>query len=411
MKLLNETLEDLVAQRSADAEERARQLAVSEAALRRQTGIFQSILNSMGDGVIVADAESRILLYNPAAKRLLRAGLGDVPPQDWLDHYETYLPDTLTAYPTSDHPLLRAVRGEKINGAEIFLRPSDGHEGVWFSATGRPLVDEAGRAQGGVVVFSDITPRKLMEKQIAEISDREQRRIGQDLHDTLCQHLVSAAFATEFLRDKLARQKLAEAAQAERILEIINECISQARNVARGLYPVRLEMDGLAAALEDLAAATQARSRIPCHFSCDRHVIIHDEIAGANLYRIAQEALNNALKHSRARHISIGLGTVNQEVTLTVKDDGVGFPHTFQPRRGMGLSIMNYRAKMIGASLDIRRAADGGTIVICSYHNENVRVREAEELGASPPISTPPSFPPTQGTPRAGSVRRRGWRL
>jgi signal transduction histidine kinase len=371
LKLLNETLEEQVAQRSADAEERARQLARSEAALRRQTGILQSILNSMGDGVIVADANAKILLFNPAAERLLRASLGDIPPEHWLEHYETYLPGTLTAYPSNDHPLLRAVRGEVIDGAEIFLRRSNVNEGVWLSATGRPLVDENGHAQGGgVVVFSDITPRKLLEKQIAEVSDREQRRIGQDLHDSLCQHLVSAAFASEFLRDKLARQKLAEAAQAERILDIINEGISQARTLARGLYPVRLEIDGLASALEELAAASQTRSRIPCHFSCDQPVTVYDEVAGVNLYRIAQEAVNNALKHSRARHISIGLGSVEQEVTLTVKDDGVGFPQTLNPRGGMGLSIMNYRAKMIGASLDIRRAAAGGTIVICSFHNE-----------------------------------------
>ncbi len=369
LKLLNETLEEQVLQRSADAEERARQLARSEAALRQQTGILQSILNSMGDGVIVADAEARILLYNPAAERLLRASLGDIPPENWLDHYETYLPGTLTAYPSSYHPLLRAVRGEAIDGAEIYLRRSHANDGVWLSAPGRPFMDELRHAQVGVVVFSDITPRKLLERQIAEVSEREQRRIGQDLHDSLCQHLVSAAFASEVLRDKLARQKLAEAAQAESILDMVNVGISQARNLARGLYPVRLEIDGLASALEELALATQARNRIPCRFFCDQPVAVHDEAAGVSLYRIAQEAINNALKHSRASHLSIGLGCVEQEVTLTVKDDGVGFPESFDCRAGMGLSIMNYRAKMIGASLDIRRAVEGGTVVICSFHN------------------------------------------
>ena len=113
-------------------------------------------------------------------------------------------------------------------------------------ATGRPLIDEkGGKVQGGVVVLSDITSRKLLEKQIAEISDREQRRIGQDLHDSLCQHMVSVAFAGELLREKLARQQLAEAAQAEAIVEMVNEGISEARSLARGLYPVRLEVDGL----------------------------------------------------------------------------------------------------------------------------------------------------------------------
>ncbi len=383
LKVLNETLEEQVAQRSADAEERARQLARSEAELRRQRGILKSILDSMGDGVIVADSQAKILMYNPAAERLLRASLGDVPPENWLDHYETYLPGTLTAFPTTDHPLLRAVRGEIIDGAEIFLRRSNLGDGVWLSATGRPWVDENGKSQGGVVVLSDISPRKVLERQIADVSDREQRRIGQDLHDTLCQQMVSAAFATEFLRDKLARQKLAEAAQAASILEIVNECISEARHVARGLYPVRLEVSGIASALEELASATQARSHVVCHFCCDQPIAIYDDAAGVGLYRIAHEAINNALKHSRARNIWLGLGAVDQEVTLTIKDDGVGFPQTLQSRSGMGLSIMNYRARMIGASLDIRRDSGGGTIVICSFHNE----RAVEKNGAQTKVA------------------------
>jgi signal transduction histidine kinase len=101
--------------------------------------------------------------------------------------------------------------------------------------------------------------------------------------------------------------------------------------------------------------------------------LIHDEVAGSNLYRIAQEAVNNAVKHGQAKNISIGLGAVEDEVTLTVKDDGIGFSDTSNASSGMGLHIMNYRAKMIGALLDIRRGAAGGTIVICSFHNETLQ--------------------------------------
>ena len=133
------------------------------------------------------------------------------------------------------------------------------------------------------------------------------------------------------MRDKLERKNVPEAAQAETIAEMVNEGISQARNLARGLYPVRLEVDGLSSALEELAASAQARNNVSCHFSCDEQVLIHDEVAGNNLYRIAQEAVNNAVKHGRGRNISIGLGAVEDEVTLTVKDDGIGFPET--PRR------------------------------------------------------------------------------
>jgi signal transduction histidine kinase len=376
LTLLNETLEERVAERSAAAEQRAWELARSESALRQQTSILQSILNSMGDGVIVADASANILLSNPAADRLIRAGLGTGDQGEQAGGYQTYLPQNVTERGSNEHPLLRAIRGEIIDGAEVFLRPSDNTDGLWLTVTGRPLVDEKGQIQGGVVVYTDISSRKLMEKQIAEISDREQRRIGQDLHDSLCQHMVGIAFASELLRDKLARKQLAEAAQAEIISEMVNEGISQARNLARGLYPVRLEVDGLSSALEELAASAQARNNVNCHFACDEQVLIHDEVAGNNLYRIAQEAVNNAIKHGRGKNISIGLGAVEDEVTLTVKDDGIGFPESLDAHGGMGLHIMNYRAKMIGAFLDIRRGAAGGTIVICSFHNETFHKHE-----------------------------------
>jgi signal transduction histidine kinase len=384
LRVLNETLEQRVAERSAAAEERARELARSEEALRQQTSILQSILNSMGDGVIVADAQGKILLSNPAAQRLIRAGLGIVDTDDSSERFKTYLSDTLTANPTNQHPLIRAIHGEVIDGAEIFLRQSDSSEGLWLAATGRPLIDEHGQIQGGVVVYRDMSARKQMEKQVAEISDREQRRIGQDLHDSLCQHLVSIAFASELLRDKLERYRLPEAAQAEIIAEMVNEGISQARDLARGLYPVRLEVDGLASALEELAATVQARNNITCHFSSEERVLIYDEVAGNNLYRIAQESVNNALKHGHCKNISIGLGAVDEEVILTVKDDGVGFPADLESSAGMGLNIMNYRAKMIGASLDIRRGAGGGTIVLCSFHNENLMAKNEPLLAAKP---------------------------
>jgi signal transduction histidine kinase len=376
LKLLNETLEERVADRSAAAEQRAVELARSEAALRQQTSILQSILNSMGDGVIVADAAGKILLFNPAAARLIRAGLGNLALGDSLPDCQTYLPGTLTTYPTQEHPLLRAIRGEIIDGAEIFLRPSDTSDGIWLTATGRPLIDERGRIQGGVVVYTDLSARKLMERHVAEISDREQCRLGQDLHDTLCQHLVSVAFATELLRQKLESYKLSEASQAEAIVEMIHDGISQARHLARGLYPVRLEIEGLASALEELAETTQARNNVSCQFSCEEQVLIHDPVAGNNLYRIAQEAVNNALKHGHCRNISIGLGAVDEEVILTVKDDGVGFPAGLASSVGMGLHIMNYRARMIRASLDIRPGAGGGTIVICSFHNDSFPAKE-----------------------------------
>jgi two-component system, LuxR family, sensor kinase FixL len=134
---------------------------------------------------------------------------------------------------------------------------------------------------------------------------------------------------------------------------------------------VQLETDGLGIALQQLAASSSVRARVDCRVDCQHTVFVRQNAVATHLYRIAQEAVTNAIKHSHARTISIGLGAVEDEVTLTVKDDGIGFPESIDRPQGMGLHIMNYRARMIGAAFDIRRGARGGTIVICSFRNHN----------------------------------------
>ena len=343
-----------------------------ELALRQQTDVLQSILDNMGDGVVVADREGKIILSNPTAERLLRTNLKGLQCDAILTEQNTYLPDMLTAYPSYEHPLTRAIRGESVDGAEMMLRHLEKDE-VWLRATSRPLRDEKGDVRGGVMVLSDITPQRSLEKQIAEISEREQRRMGQDLHDGLCQHLVSTAFASAVLQNKLEEKKLSESKAAEGITDLINQGITQARALARGLYPVKLDDEGLASALEQLAENVQSLTTIQCDCRCESPVLIHDPIAGTNLYRIAQEAVNNAVKHSRAKKIVIELEAVEDELTLTVSDDGIGFPTPVKKGAGMGLSIMNYRARLISASLDIRRGTNGGTLVICSFINQPIQ--------------------------------------
>lgn len=370
LKLLNETLEQRVAERSAAAEMRARDLARSEEALRQQTSILQSILNSMGDGVVVADASARIVLTNPAAERLLKKGIGGVYTQ-WRNEQAKGWPATASVFPYTDYPLLRAVSGEAFDGIELSLRSESSQEAVWLSCTGRPLIDDRHQLQGGVIVLRDITPRKLMEKQIAEVSDREQSRIGQDLHDGLCQHLVSIAFATELLRETLEPKDAEDAKRVDTIGEMINTAITQARQLARGLYPVRLEVDGLASALEEMAGSVRLLTQLNCLFACSGEVIIPDQVAGSNLFRIAQEAVANAIKHGQCKNIRIFLDATEDDITLTIKDDGIGFPKQPENSGGMGLHIMKYRAQMIGATVTWQMPPNGGTTVICSFSNKD----------------------------------------
>ena len=290
----------------------------------------------------------------------------------WLESQENYLPDSPAGPASRENPLLRAVRGEAVDGAEMFLRHASLPAGIWLSINSRPLVNQAGKTAGGVIVFSDISTRKSLERQIAEVSDREQRRLGEDLHDGLCQHLVSVAFAARKLAAKLAEQSKLEAEEATQIAELLGESIAQARAVARGLYLVPLEAGGLRSALEEFVMQVQSRHRLSCQFVERVSVPIVGEMVVTNLFRIAQEAVNNAIKHAQASQIAVTLSADREQIMLTIEDDGTGFQPGSEQSRGMGLHLMNYRARMLGAALHIEPRPGGGTVVSCSVRRESL---------------------------------------
>jgi len=212
---------------------------------------------------------------------------------------------------------------------------------------------------------TEVLERRQLEKRVLEISDREQARIGQDLHDGLCQHLVSTAFSANLLYQRLAAENRPEATPANDIAVLLDDAITQARQLARGLYPVRLEADGLELALQELAANTSSRQGISCTMAASDDIRLPDNATAIHLYRIAQEAVNNAVKHARPHHIRIHLFAEAQGLRLEVEDDGSGIhAHSHNPE-GMGLNIMEYRARMIGGSLRVASSPSGGTVVSC----------------------------------------------
>jgi PAS domain S-box-containing protein len=148
-------------------ERHAEDLARSESALREQTRILQSVLDRMGDGVVVADPEGRFLVFNPAAERILGRGRMNVPPEDWSRQYEVFLADRSTPCPAEDLPLTRAMRGESVDQAELYIAYPSREDGTWILVSGRPLRDESGEVKGGVVVFHDITRRMKSQRRLA----------------------------------------------------------------------------------------------------------------------------------------------------------------------------------------------------------------------------------------------------
>jgi signal transduction histidine kinase len=209
--------------------------------------------------------------------------------------------------------------------------------------------------------------RERLEKEILEISEREQRRIGHDLHDGLCQHLTATAMAGQVLGQKLATRSAPEAADAGELVRLIEDGIAMTRDMAHGIAPLEMESEGLVTALRALAGNISRMFKIVCELECESPPPIEDVATATHLYRIAQEAVQNALRHGKPRQIVMSLSQLRERAQLSIEDDGAGLPEEWQSGRGLGTRIMAHRALMIGGELSIEPCPTGGTLVTCSF--------------------------------------------
>jgi signal transduction histidine kinase len=228
--------------------------------------------------------------------------------------------------------------------------------------------------------------RERLEQEMLEISEREQRRIGQDLHDGLCQHLTGTALAGHVLAEKLANKDLNETHDAHRIVDLVEEAISLARRMAKGLHPVELQSDGLMQALEEFAATTTELFGVQCRFECPTPVLIHSPTTATHLYRIAQEAVSNAIKHGQAARITVVLEETEEGIRLSVSDNGRGMIKAASGAKGMGLRIMADRAKMIGGHFAVVPRRPRGVELSCII--PQMEAAPANHLGAARQMET-----------------------
>jgi PAS domain S-box-containing protein len=333
---------------------------LAEDALRRSEHHLSEFFNLAPVGLIWLSASGTILRANQAQLEMLGYSAEEFVGHSFLD---------LVVEPMEGRELLaRLARKEVVRNLQMIRRRRDGSiRHVLVDAISLWRDDEF---QYSSIFLRDITERLNLESEVLRISEREQRRIAQDLHDGLGQLLVGTLHLVSNLQQDLAAKAIPEAGRLTRIKEVINEAIWQTRGLAKGLHPVEAEPHGLMAALESLAGRTQKLVRVPCQFICQRPVLVANNTVATHLFRIAQEAVTNAIKHGNPGRIEISLTATRGRTNLAVADDGTGMPVQRPEHAGMGLRIMHYRARMIGGLLSVQKGAAGGTTIACVVPRE-----------------------------------------
>ncbi len=332
-----------------------------EEELQKERNFVSTILDTVGALVVVLDNEGRILRFNPACELTTGYSMEEVqgkciwdlflPPQE-IDQFRGVFEVLRTDLLPQDYQSCWMTRhgDQRLIAWTSTLLPGNSDTSNYIIATG-----------------IDITERKQLEKAILDISAREQRRIGQDLHDGLGQHLTGIAFMAKVHEAKLAEKMSSETDDAAKIVRLVNDAIHRTRELSRGLLPVVSDSHGLMSALQMWATEVEDLFGISCRFQCETPVHIHDNTTATHLYHIAQEAVNNAIKHGQPSTVLIQLTAENRRGTLKITDNGRGFAEVSAGSGGMGLHIMKYRAGMIGGVLEVQPNPNSGTIVTCIF--------------------------------------------
>jgi two-component system, LuxR family, sensor kinase FixL len=339
------------------------QQAKNTDALRDSAERLRAILETAVEGIITIDERGVIESFNPSAEKIFGYSASEaigqnvklLMPEPFRHEHDGYLKN----YRQTGHARIIGIGREVVGQRkDRTIFPMD------LSVSEVRLANR--RMFTGFV--RDITERKRLEREIIEISNREQQRIGQDLHDGLGQELTGIELMCQVLEQKLAAKSKTESKQIGEIAQHIRDAISHTRKLARGLSPVEFEANGLMSALHELSAHAQKLFHIECRFECPQPVLIRDNVAATHLYRIVQEAINNAIKHGKAKRVVISLKPWGDKVVLTISDAGVGFSNETKKGGGMGLHIMKYRAGVVDAALEVRSGVDGaGTTVACIF--------------------------------------------
>jgi len=337
-----------------------------EGELRDAAARLRAIFEAAVDGIITIDERGIVESFNPAAERIFGYAAAEVigrnvsmlMPEPYRSEHDGYLDHYQKTGEERIIGIGREVRGRRKDGTEF---PMD--------LAVSTITEGQHRAFTGLV--RDITERKRLEREILQVSDHEQRRIGNDLHDDLCQRLAGIRFSCDALKNSLGKTPDEEMRKrVEKIASGVSEAIDRTRMLARGLSPVALESNGLLSALQELTDDVRQLFGVDCTFRSKGKVALGHGMVATHLYRITQEAINNALKHGRPSCLRVSLENQTGRIALIIQDNGAGFAVDRRETQGMGLRTIAYRAGMIGADLEIESKPGAGTTIICTFSPE-----------------------------------------
>jgi PAS domain S-box-containing protein len=329
----------------------------AEQKLRASEARMQAILNTAEDAIITMDIHGIIQSVNPASARMFGYAAAEmvgrnvelIMPSPYRDEHDGYLRQYLQ---TGNKRIIGASR-------ELYARRKDGS--IFPMHLTVSEIEERKLFTG---ILHDMTEYKRLEREVVEAASKEQQRIGQDLHDSVAQELTAINLLAGTLAESLETNPANATMLLQQMRQGLNRSQQELRAVLRGLLPVAVEGNGLMAALTELADRTCKEEQVTCTFDCPEPVAVADNLTATHLYLIAQEAVNNAVKHGKPRNIRISLHA-NPQLVLRVQCDGIGMPTRPMANRGLGLRTMRNRAAIIGARLTIEPAEPSGTMVTC----------------------------------------------
>ncbi|MEX0662065.1 MAG: PAS domain S-box protein [Balneolaceae bacterium] len=334
---------------------------ITEQQLRESEAKARSILETTVDAIITIDPRGIVQSFNKTAETLFQYPATEVigknvkmlMPEPYKQEHDDYIDRYV-------HTGERKIIGK---GREVSGRRKDGSTFPMYLAVSEVKLPGHHIFTG---IVRDITEQRRLEQEVLRISEHERRRIGQDLHDGLGQMLTGIGLISKNHARQLQEEDHPSAKDAEEITDLIKEADEHARTLARGLVPVEFDEKGLEAALERLRANAEKLFGISCSLEIIGSLHFEDATQAIHLYRIAQEAVSNAVKHGKATNVSIHLAATEQHIRLRVSDNGNGFEEDWDNDGGLGVRIMQFRARLIGGNLEISDTPDKGAVITCT---------------------------------------------